>query len=409
MAASRVNTSWHPPLEADDDERYSARYGRPTLPKYPEPSSSRSERGPFDDLPIGGGRSGSAENAAANGALAEFGVRPPVTQTLLNGSTPSRGPLSFSSHSSYDNHGGDSRPWWGPTEPLNINKRINSQKPSLTVDSHVSAIGKRSASSLGLGGSSSSHGHLGFGSSGETLLPRGSSNRSTFIPEPPKPVHKPSERRHYSTPPTAFVEGSSRLGYNNTQRIEEQPPQQEEQEERIQEDRANKSISQVILARIRASRRSSNGSTVNAYSQCTTLESEEEESPSRTSSTHMYSPSLLNPPISMSQTFPHPRGVNTRNSSTFPAQPHLVPFRQDTFRGQLARWPDVGGTLPPPPLPSAPSPVPTDSSSMVEGLLHPRLGMALGSSQQASATSLRDHEDYTRPINGVCSFFFLLF
>ena len=64
------------------------------------------------------------------------------------------------------------------------------------------------------------------------------------------------------------------------------------------------------------------------------------------------------------------------------------------------------GTLPPPPppLPSAPSPVPTDSSSMVEGLLHPRLGMALGSSQQASATSLRDHEDYTRPINGVCVF-----
>ena len=79
----------------------------------------------------------------------------------------------------------------------------------------------------------------------------------------------------------------------------------------------------------------------------------------------------------------------------------MVPLHRDISRG-LVHWLDV--TLPLP----GPSPVPTDDSSMVEGLLYPRLGMALGSSQQASATSFRN--GYTRPINGVFFFspFFLL-
>jgi hypothetical protein len=396
---SRRDTSWRPPLEADDDEHYLAAYGRSTSPNYPKTSGSQGERGPFDDhLSNEGGGSGSAESADANGALLDFGSQPPVAQTLHGSTHSSRGPLLIPNYSSNDSHG-NSRPWWWEnTEPLNINKRNSFPKQPLTVDSHVSAIGRRSASSLGLGGSSSSNnGHLGPGSSGETLLPRG--NRSTFIPEQPKPIHKLSGRRHYSTPPTAFVGRNSSLEYG-TERIQQQQ-QQQQQEERNQQDRTNKSLSQVILARIRASRRTSNASTVKAYSQCTTLESEGSV-PSRTSS-YMYSPSLLNPPISMSQTVvPLPRGVTTRSSYTFPSQHILPPLRRDTSRA-LLRWPDV--TLPPP-SPAA-SPVPTDTSSMVEGLLHPRLGMALGSSQQASAASLRDHEDYTRPINGVC--FFLLF
>ena len=398
LAASRGNTSWHPPL-ADDDEHYLAAYGGSTSPNYPKPSGSQDERGPFDDpLPIEGGRSGGgAESAAdANGALVDFGSQPPVTQTLHGSSTHSRVPLLSPSHSSNDSHG-NSRPWWGnTTEPLNIHKRNNSQKSPLTVDSHVSAIGRRSVSSLGFGGSTSSNGHLGPGSSGETLLPRGT-NRSTSIPEPPRPIHKLSGRRYHSTPPTAFVGRNSSLEYG-TQPIQHQQQQQQQPEEQNQQDHGNKSLSQVILARIRASRRSSNASTVKAYSQCTTLESEE-SAPSRTSSYMMYSPSLLNPPISMSQTVvPLPRGGVTRGSHTnFPSPPSL---RQDTSSRGVLRWPDVS-ILPPP----SPSPVPTDtSSSMVEGLLHPRLGMALASSQQASATSLRDHEDYTRPINGVCFF-----
>ena len=177
----------------------------------------------------------------------------------------------------------------------------------------------------------SSNGHLGPGSSGDTLLPRGSSNRSTSIPEPPKPIHKLSGRRHYSTPPTAFVGGNSSSFERDAQRI-----QQQQREERDQEDRTNKSISQVILARIRASRRSSNSS-VKAYSQCTTLDSDG-STPSRASS-YMYSPSLLNPPISISMTVPHPRGV-TRSSYIFSSQ-YFVPLREDvtaSSRGVVRCW-----------------------------------------------------------------------
>ena len=402
MAESRVNTSWSPPLEADDDDRYLPSYGRPTPPNYSMPLGSQSRRGPFDDLPtVNGGRSGSAGSAGANGALVDFRSQPPIPQTLQV-STPSRGPLLTPSYSSNDSPGYP-RPLWAPTEPLNINKLNSSQKSPPIVDSQVSAIGRRSPSSLGHGDSTSSNGHVGPGSSGETLLPWGSSNRSTVIPEPPRLVHKLIGRRHDSTPPTAFVGRESSLEYDTQlTRI-----QQQQQEERNQQDRANKSISQVILARIRASRRTSDGSTIKAYSQCTTIESEG-SAPSRRSS-NMYSPSLLNPPISMSMTAPHsPYGgtsSTTRSSYTFHSG--LLPLRQDaatTSKG-IVRWPDVG--IPPRP-PSIPSPVPTDTSSMVEGLLHPRLGMALASSQQASSMSLRDHEDYTRPINGV-SFFVSLF
>ena len=412
LAAPRGNNSWHPPLETDDDDSYLAAYRRRTPPKYT--SGIQGQRGPFDDpLSNGVGRSGSAESAGANGAPVNFRGQPPVRQTL-HGSTQSRGPLLFPSHTSIDSLG-NSRTLWGPIEPLNITKHNSTLKPSSpAVDSHVSAIGRRSASSLGFGGSTSSNGHLAPGSSGETLIPRAtSSNRSTVIPEPPKPVHKLSGRGHYSTPPTAFVQRNASLEHG-TQRIQ-QEQEREEQEERDQLERGNKSLSQVILARIRASRRSSNGSSVKAYSQCTTLESEG-SAPSRTSS-HMYSPSLLNPPISMSMTVvPQPRGVTRTSYNSFPSQ-RFLSVREDTSSSSrgLVHWPDVGMLPPPPPPPpppssSAPSPVPTDASSMVEGLLHPRLGMALGSSQQASATSLRDHEDYTRPINGVCVcfFFFIL-
>ena len=109
----------------------------------------------------------------------------------------------------------------------------------------------------------------------------------------------------------------------------------------------------------------------------------------------MYSPSLINLPIKL---FLFPV-VLLEAVIIFPLAVNIsFLFVTSTILLGLLRWPDV--TL----FPPAPSPVPTDTSSMVEGLLHPRLGMALGSSQEASATSIRDHEDYTRPINGVCFF-----
>ncbi|KAG8216601.1 hypothetical protein J3R82DRAFT_6787 [Butyriboletus roseoflavus] len=62
----------------------------------------------------------------------------------------------------------------------------------------------------------------------------------------------------------------------------------------------------------------------------------------------------------------------------------------------------AGGLQPATPLPtgymlaSAPSPVPTEESRLAEGLLHPRLQI-----QGRSDASLRDFEDYSRPIGGV--------
>ena len=74
----------------------------------------------------------------------------------------SRGLLLFPSYSSSESHG---------LVGKHINKCNSSQNPPLTGDSHVSAIGRRSASSLEFGGSTSSNGHLGPRSSRETLLP----------------------------------------------------------------------------------------------------------------------------------------------------------------------------------------------------------------------------------------------
>jgi hypothetical protein len=363
-AVSRT-TPWRPPLEADD-EHYFTTYGHSTSPNYPKTSGNQGENRLFEG--------GSTDT---RGPWPTFGSQPlvfPATQSR-HGSTNPRDPSLFLNR--LDSHS-SSRPWWGNTEPLNINKRDSSQQLPLTVDSHVTAIGSRSVSSLEFGGSSSStNGHLGPGSSGDALLPR--DNRRTFITEP-RSIQRLSGRRHYSAPPTALLLGRDPNLEYSTQRIQQN-----------QQDRMDKSISPVILARLRASRGPSITPTVKPYPQCTTIGSEE-STPSRALS-YLYSPSLLNPPIAMSRTVPFlSRGVTGSNYTSDNTHLSLRQGARDTS-AELC-WPDV--TLPP-----APSPVST-TSSMVEGLLHPRLGMALAPSQQASAASFRDYEDYTRPINGVC-------
>ena len=102
------------------------------------------------------------------------------------------------------------------------------------------------------------------------------------------------------------------------------------------------------------------------------------------------SPSLLNPPMTIVSHSPA--------TAAFPRSHGFLPVTDH----HVSDTPWRPATSPIPDTPS--SPVLTDSSSMVEGLLHPRLGLALALSARASTMSLRDHEDYSRPISGVSLF-----
>jgi len=80
------------------------------------------------------------------------------------------------------------------------------------------------------------------------------------------------------------------------------------------------------------------------------------------------------------------------NPGPLPSPPLLHFPRGESYKEGPLPWLPV--TLPP-------SHAPTANSSMIEGLLNPRLALARADSHQASLTSLRDNVDYTRPINGV--------
>jgi hypothetical protein len=73
--------------------------------------------------------------------------------------------------------------------PRDLCGKIQSLSSYISADSHISA------GSLANGTSSN----------GEAFLLEGKTTRYSITE--PKPVHKMSERRHYSTPPTAFVAG----------------------------------------------------------------------------------------------------------------------------------------------------------------------------------------------------------
>lgn len=271
--------------------------------------------------------------------------------TAFGGQPPSPPHAQILRHSrispNYPPDNGNLRPWWANTEPLNVTKR---------VDPHVSPRGT---------GGDSSNDYYDFESSAETPLLGGKPRRKYSITEP-RPVHRLSGRKHYSTSPTGFALGRDSSLEFATQRI------QEHQETQTRQDRADQTISQIILARLR---RQSIATTVKSSSQYTTNNSEESLDSSRPQ--HLYSPSLLNPPMIVPAFYQGPTG-----------SPPDIRINQHPFhKGASVTLPRVS------PLPS--------TSSMVEGLLHPRLGMALAHSQQASYASLRDHEDYTRPINGL--------
>ena len=257
-----------------------------------------------------------------------------------------RDPSILPPRSSHDGYYGSSRPWWFPAQPPSSDQRNNPQQLPPIVDLHVSAIGSRSVSSSVLGGSSSSSDDH---TPGETPLP-------TSIPL----IHRPSGRSHYSTSPTPSRDSSLRI-----------------QQEQEKHDRFNNRISQAIMARLRASQRpSATTAPVRAYSHCTTIGSEVSRAPSY-------------PIISMSRT----QTDVMRSSYT----PHNV-YCQGVEDSSERLWPSLM-------LPPTPSPSPTHTLRMVEGLLDP----VTNRPPQASTASFQDHNDYSRRFNGCVCFPYLLF
>jgi hypothetical protein len=244
---------------------------------------------------------------------------------------------------------------------------------------HVHTGGTRSAASLTLAGeSASSREGTGSSSSTEDTSTRPHAKHRSFLG--PRPMGSKESRRHSSTPPTAF------MGMRQPLFDYERQPQPPEQSDRM-------SVKSFI-SRLRNGRRASAQSMLTvrrpSFSQ-----SREGDAPGP-SSVAVFSPSLLNPPVTIIPPHPiltFPRGVTGNSYNQLESQ--AGEGLQEGPSGFPILWPPA--TLPP-------SPSPTDNSSMAEGLLHPRLSLSQGQSHQASLTSLRDHEDYTRPINGVSLF-----
>ncbi|KAF8553202.1 hypothetical protein OG21DRAFT_1272944 [Imleria badia] len=108
---------------------------------------------------------------------------------------------------------------------------------------------------------------------------------------------------------------------------------------------------------------------------------------------------------------PHPPSPYSGAGATIPSsdtpphhEPRLIQYNVPTCDPYQPQPVSIGpGELQPPMafptgyvLVSAPSPAPTEESRLAEGLLHPRLR-----TQGCSDASLRDFEDYSRPIGGV--------
>jgi len=253
----------------------------------------------------------------------------------------------------------------------------DSQTPQAT-NQRSGGNGNRSAVSLTVVGGSSSNEHgTGWSSSSSAEHHARSLNnkRSSLSGPRPMPTQQ-KDRRHKSTPPSAFPTAAS-----YTFDIERQ------------QDQTDKNSIKGFFSRLRGGRKISSHSTTSTLRGMNAdqlrARGSDETVPDLPS---LFSPSLLNPPVSIpppSQALLYfPRGVTGRGYTEQSRQP----FHTEVSAPSTVMWPPL--TLPP-------SPDPTENSSMAEGLLHPRLGKRSSGHEQASMTSLRDHEDYSRPISGV--------
>ncbi|KAF9479490.1 hypothetical protein BDN70DRAFT_932550 [Pholiota conissans] len=244
---------------------------------------------------------------------------------------------------------------------------------------HVHAGGSRSDTALTLAGElSCSHEETLSSSSTEELARKPHGKRKSL--SGPRPLTSKAGHRHSSTPPSAFANAQQLPGSSDYER-QTPPPEQ-----------SDRMSVRSFISRLRNGRRTSaqSMSTIRApsYSQS------REPDVSVLSSETMISPSLLNPPITISPPRPiltFPRGVTGNSYNPLSAEGAEAAAHNGSGPTAVL-WPPA--TLPP-------SPSASTNSSMVEGLLHPRLGLGQGQNHQASMTSLRDHEDYSRPISGL--------
>lgn len=364
------------PVDGEDDDSVIGGYGgshspfrnRPLDRSSPSGEGSGGLGGASGQLLAEGGRLGSAESSnpgmapPLNPAFGGQPYMPTYGQTALR---PVGQPDPFSRYASVA--GQDSSQTSRGIRPRTYYEGSGGQN-------HRSPGGSGSAISLTLAGSSSG----GHGSSS------GESSRA----KPPTRVSPTGSRpippsidghRHSSAPPAAFMGGVREPFFDHER---QQHPEQ-----------SDKASARSFLTRLRNGRRTSLQSLATVRGGRAQATQGSMESLMSPEPSNLYSPSLLNPPVIIPPSraiLRFPRGV-TGNSYT-PLPPEMS--ERYTSGPSSGPWPPV--TLPPPP-----SPAPTDDSSMVEGLLHPRLGRGTDRLQQASTASLRDNEDYTRPINGL--------
>lgn len=362
-------TLWRPPIDGDD-ESYTGGYGATMIGggQTGPLSRSNSNEDPFSgDRLFGEGGNGSAESAGAGmphplgpvfggQQLYVSGLGEERRSSPENGSSETQ--IASACHSGLAN-----------MLPPYDEGRLNN-----TAGSNYSTT------SLTLGGDMSSQSH---GATRDGVLVAYSTSRKRGSMPGPRPMSDDKYRRHRSTPPIAF------LGTREPQ----SPPERSS-------DFNDKGSIRSFIGKLRNSRHMSLQSMMTIRGNGTKATSQ--ESITTRAMTNLYSPSLLNPPIPLPQPSPallhFPRGVTGNGYNT---SAEAMSYAYSYPNAPTVLWPPA--TLPP-----APSPVPTENSSMVEGLLHPRLRMSSGLPHQASVTSFRDHEDYTRPINGV-SYHIILF
>ncbi|KAF9547474.1 hypothetical protein CPC08DRAFT_363778 [Agrocybe pediades] len=360
LAVAR-ETSWRAPLdgdESDSDSEYRGR-GRSTAAQ-PHIGVTNQENGSMgylgDHLSSEAGGHGSSESANIGTApmLPSFGGQPYLPGTASNG-TPEMTQVRRDGETSH------------APDIVQTSSGGSKSAVSLTV------VGGSSSHDHGTGWSSSSSGHQNTRVSQPT--------RNSFSGPRPMP-RQDTDRRHKSTPPSAFPT-SPGLSFDLER----------------QQEQSDKSSIKSLFDRLRGGRKISNKSISLTLRSRSNSKSQPQMSEGTTTSAvpdvPLFSPSLLNPPVpvpSSAQTLLRfPRGVTGRGYPEFPSPP---PLRHGTSTTSTINWPPL--TLPP-------SPDPTENSSMVEGLLHPRLGKRLNGPEHDSTSSLRDHEDYSRPISGLIS------